>query len=97
LTIPNAALPTLFIVNAENTYGNIAPNSKPVNTTGWVRVTGDFELSSKWALCKKPPYKANATRAALPIAKPLPIAAVVLPAASKASVRYLVDSPKAAI
>lgn len=39
----------------------------------------------------KAPYKARPTRAALPIANPFPIAAVVLPAASKASVLYLVS------
>ena len=40
-------------------------------------------------MCLNPPNKAKATKAALPIAKPFPIAAVVLPAASKASVLYL--------
>lgn len=34
----------------------------------------------------KAPYKAKLTKAALPIANPFPIAAVVFPAASRASV-----------
>jgi hypothetical protein len=35
-TIPKAALPTDLIVNAENTYGNIAPINNPANTSGLV-------------------------------------------------------------
>lgn len=41
----------------------------------------------------KAPYNEIATRAAEPIANPLPIAAVVFPAASKESVIYLIFSP----
>lgn len=41
-----------------------------------------------YAECKNAPYKANPTRVAEPIAKPFPIAAVVLPAESKISVLY---------
>jgi len=37
----------------------------------------------------KAPYKDRDTKAADPIANPFPIAAVVFPAASKASVLYL--------
>ncbi len=51
------------------------------------------ELSSRLALCKNPPYKESETKAALPIAKPLPMAAVVLPAASSPSVIALTSSP----
>lgn len=47
--------------------------------------------------CKKAPYNAKATNAAEPIAKPLPIAAVVLPAESNASVRFLIYYPRQAI
>ena len=46
---------------------------------------------------KNPPYKDKDTRAAEPIANPFPIAAVVLPAASKASVLFLTYSPISAI
>jgi len=45
------------------------------------------------ALVIKAPYNESETRAADPIAKPLPIAAVVLPAASRASVFSLTSSP----
>lgn len=38
---------------------------------------------------RKAPYNAKLTRAALPIANPLPIAAVVFPAESNASVLFL--------
>ena len=40
---------------------------------------------------------ANAANAAAPIAKPFPIAAVVLPTSSKLSVIFLVSSPRPAI
>lgn len=51
----------------------------------------------KCALCKNPPYNASETSAALPIANPFPIAAVVFPAASRPSVLYLTYSPIYAI
>jgi len=54
-------------------------------------------LASKSALCKKPPNNDSETKAADPIAKPFPIAAVVLPAASRPSVLYLTYSPISAI
>ena len=56
-----------------------------------------FSSPSSWALCKNPPNRDSETSAADPIAKPLPIAAVVLPAASKASVLSLTYSPISAI
>lgn len=75
-----------MIVNAENKYGNIAPISKPANTyDSIIEILAIFYYSP--ALCKKPPNNDRDTNAALPIAKPLPIAAVVLPAASNPSVR----------
>jgi hypothetical protein len=82
-------------VKAEKTYGNIAPIKRPANTSGLVS-----EISaplSNPALCKKPPKRDNETKAADPIAKPLPIAAVVLPAASRPSVLSLTYSPISAI
>ena len=48
-------------------------------------------------LVTKAPKSAKATRQALPIAKPLPIAAVVFPAASSLSVRYLTASSSSLI
>jgi hypothetical protein len=51
------------------------------------------EVPTKPQLCKKPPYNDKPTNAALPIANPFPIAAVVFPAASNASVLALTYSP----
>jgi len=48
-------------------------------------------------LWRNPPYKERATKAALPIANPLPIAAVVFPAASSPSVIALTSYPISAI
>ncbi len=48
-------------------------------------------------MCKKPPYNDNDTSAADPMANPLPMAAVVLPAASSPSVLSLTYSPISAI
>ncbi len=48
-------------------------------------------------MCKNPPNNERDTKAALPMAKPFPIAAVVFPAASKASVLYLTYYPISAI
>lgn len=56
-----------------------------------------LSLESSYELCKNPPYKERETSAADPIANPLPIAAVVLPAASKPSVLSLTYSPISAI
>jgi len=44
-------------------------------------------ISARSAREMKAPKRASATRAAEPMAKPLPMAAVVLPAESRASVR----------
>jgi multisubunit Na+/H+ antiporter MnhC subunit len=52
---------------------------------------------SRDELWRKPPNKDKETKAADPIAKPFPIAAVVLPAASRASVLSLTYSPISAI
>ena len=54
------------------------------------------EVSSP-ELWRNPPNKDKETKAADPIANPLPIAAVVLPAASRASVLSLTYSPISAI
>ena len=72
--------------------------SKPANTYGFVKAIS-LALSgrSSFALWRKPPKRDNETKAADPMAKPFPIAAVVFPAASRASVLYLTSSPMAAI
>lgn len=98
VTISRAALPTDFMVIAENAYGSIAPIRSPEKIKASVTVItsahkGYSKLRSPYLVIKAP-NKAIATKAALPIAKPLPIAAVVLPAASRASVLCLVASPK---
>lgn len=65
--------------------------SNPVNISGFVRVI--LILFYSPALWRNPPYKDKATKAALPIANPLPIAAVVFPAASSPSVIALTYYP----
>ena len=84
-----------MIVNAEKIYGIIAPSNKPANTYGYAKEIK--LLTYNPALCKNPPYNANDTKAADPMANPLPIAAVVLPAASNPSVLYLTYGPIYAI
>lgn len=51
-----------------------------------------FSYEDVRTLWKKAPYKAKPTRVADPIAKPFPMAAVVLPAASRISVLFLTTS-----
>lgn len=96
LTIPKAAFPTDLMVKAENKYGNIAPSSRPAKTYD---CTSEILLilSYRPALWRNPPKRERDTSAADPIAKPLPIAAVVFPAASRPSVRYLTYGPISAI
>lgn len=64
-TILRAALPTLFIVIAENQYGSIAPTIKPMNTFGVNTSTVEM-----FARLTNAPKRARDTRAAEPIAKP---------------------------
>jgi hypothetical protein len=72
-----AALPTAAIVKAEKAYGIIAPIKRNENSSGARMLTVVIPV-----LVTKAPNKARATKQADPIAKPLPIAAVVFPAAS---------------
>mmetsp|Transcript_957 Transcript_957/g.3021 ORF Transcript_957/g.3021 Transcript_957/m.3021 type:complete len:255 (+) Transcript_957:490-1254(+) len=83
LTMAIAAVPTLFIVIAVNQYGIIAPMKSMQKVIGLSTLTPDASMPMR---VTKPPKSASETSAAEPIAKPLPIAAVVLPAASSASV-----------
>mmetsp|Transcript_42580 Transcript_42580/g.137250 ORF Transcript_42580/g.137250 Transcript_42580/m.137250 type:complete len:200 (+) Transcript_42580:1029-1628(+) len=85
ITISLAALPTDFIVMAENQYGSIEPTSKPAKVSGSSRSTVTLAPVS-FSRVTKAPKRATPTRQAEPMAKPLPMAAVVLPAASSASV-----------
>lgn len=54
-------------------------------------------LEKAEALVKKAPYKDKDTKAADPMANPFPMAAVVFPAASKASVLCLTSFPNSDI
>ena len=63
-------------------YDIMAPNSRPVKTHGWRMST---PVMSAWT--QKAPNSARLTRAAEPIAKPFPIAAMVLSTAPSTSVR----------
>ena len=62
----------------------MAPRMSPANSNG-LRMLTWFMLD----LVTKAPKRARATRQAEPIANPLPMAAVVFPAASNISVLYL--------
>ena len=76
----------------------MAPNNKEVNIIGSSNDIYPFVKDpSIYEECIKAPYNANPTKVAEPIANPLPIAAVVLPAASKTSVLYLIYSGNSAI
>ena len=72
----------------------MAPTSRPAKIWG-SRI--DESTARTPARVTYAPNKAKETSAAEPIAKPLPMAAVVLPAASRASVRSRMSSPIAAI
>ena len=75
-TISAAAKPTDFMVMALNQYGRFAPTNKAANVRG-VRTFTPVVMPRRTT---KAPYKARETNAAEPMAKPFPIAAVVLPA-----------------
>ena len=77
-----AALPTAPIERAENKNGSIPPKNKPAITTGLA--TSIVVIP---AVDIKAAKRAKAVSAAEPMAKPLPMAAVVLPTASSLSVR----------
>ena len=89
--------PTAFMVIAEKMNGSMPPMNMPISTLGFV----SSRLKCRGSNAPAPPARATlsaavawnvenrarAVRAADPMAKPLPIAAVVLPTASRASVR----------
>mmetsp|Transcript_38452 Transcript_38452/g.127335 ORF Transcript_38452/g.127335 Transcript_38452/m.127335 type:complete len:234 (+) Transcript_38452:954-1655(+) len=93
ITISLAALPTDFIVMAENQYGSIEPTSKPAKVSGSSRSTVTLAPVS-FSRVTKAPKRARPTRQAEPMAKPLPVAAVVLPSASSESVMSRTSLPK---
>src|SRR6056297_3631722 len=87
-----AALPTASIVKEENRNGNIAPMNSPIITLGLVKL-----IVSKLTAEENAANNDNAVNAAEPIAKPLPIAAVVLPTESNLSVISLTEESSSAI
>ena len=78
-----AALPTEDIVKAENINGSMPPMNKPATTGASRMLIPSFVMP---AVSANETNNDNAVRAAEPMAKPLPIAAVVLPTASNLSV-----------
>mmetsp|Transcript_4484 Transcript_4484/g.8293 ORF Transcript_4484/g.8293 Transcript_4484/m.8293 type:complete len:327 (+) Transcript_4484:1066-2046(+) len=90
-TMAIAAVPTDFMHRAVNQYGSMAPMKRKANVTGRSTLMTTSTLSSPvlaWLEIRemKPPNRASDTKAADPMANPLPMAAVVFPAASRASV-----------
>ena len=86
------------MVRAANKNGIIAPMNNPTRTGGLVilRLKTVFGES----ICTSEMYaaiKARAVRAAEPIAKPFPVAAVVFPRESRASVLSRTSSPSSDI
>mmetsp|Transcript_2049 Transcript_2049/g.3986 ORF Transcript_2049/g.3986 Transcript_2049/m.3986 type:complete len:292 (+) Transcript_2049:887-1762(+) len=76
-----AARPTANIVSALNTYGKHAPQTAAISTSAL-----DTSMASTSASALYAANNANVASTAEPIQKPLPVAAVVLPRASKPSV-----------
>ncbi len=66
----------------ENKKGSMPPMKRPAMTTGLL-----MSMPVMPACCAKAAKRARAVIAAEPMAKPLPMAAVVLPTASSLSVR----------
>ena len=89
--IASAARPTDFIVIAATTNGREAPIRRPMTTMGSVRLRS---AASRSALVLNAAKRASAVRAALPIANPLPIAAVVFPIESSPSVMSRTSFPR---
>ena len=77
-----AARPTAFIAIDEKRKGSIAPTKRPAITVGSATLIAEMPVC-----CMKAANRAKAVIAAEAIAKPLPMAAVVLPTASSLSVR----------
>ncbi len=87
-----AAFPTDVIVIAATTKGSDPPIRSPMTTIGSSNVRFTPVAAVLYAA-----NKANAVRAADPMANPLPTAAVVFPMESNASVMALTSSPNSDI
>ena len=96
VTISPAALPTLVIVMAATINGSAPPINSPITTMGFVNsiVNPGVAISTADLNAAK---SAKAVNAALPIAKPLPTAAVVFPMESNASVISRTSEPNSPI
>ena len=92
LIIAKAASPTAVIVIDETRKGIQTPINIPTRTIGSVKAKENCGFSFD-TTAEKAEIIARAANAAAPIAKPLPIAAVVLPNSSKESVISLTSSP----
>jgi ABC-type spermidine/putrescine transport system permease subunit I len=77
-----AASPTAFIAIEEKRKGSMPPTKTPAITSGL-----EMSIPVMLACLAKAANSASAVMAAEPMAKPLPMAAVVLPTASSLSVR----------
>ena len=70
----------------ENKKGSITPMKKPISTWGFKRFKSKVKFRLPSTVLLKAAIRVIAVSAAEPMAKPLPVAAVVLPRLSRASV-----------
>ena len=80
------------MVRAENTKVSMAPRNSPTSIRGLVRDRSRAASDFSATIFTEETSRARAVREAEPMAKPLPVAAVVLPRESRASVRSRTDS-----
>ena len=86
-----------FMSTAPTKNGNIPPINRPMTTVGSVNRICKPPASVEGTACLNAENNANAVSAAEPMAKPLPIAAVVLPSESRLSVILRTSGPSPAI
>mmetsp|Transcript_33343 Transcript_33343/g.43916 ORF Transcript_33343/g.43916 Transcript_33343/m.43916 type:complete len:228 (-) Transcript_33343:31-714(-) len=89
-----ADLSTESIVRAAKTKGSMAPMRRPASTTGSLRSMGVLARPDCSMYATRRPTE---VRTAEPMAKPLPVAAVVLPRESRRSVRSRMEESSSAI
>mmetsp|Transcript_4160 Transcript_4160/g.10681 ORF Transcript_4160/g.10681 Transcript_4160/m.10681 type:complete len:294 (-) Transcript_4160:1147-2028(-) len=98
--IDPAAFLTESMVKAPNKYGSMAPIITPDRMRGSVKsrlIVNDPTGLSTLTFSEYALMNARAVRTALPIANPFPVAAVVLPRASRASVLSLTSSSQSGV
>ena len=96
LIMSNAASPTAVMVIDAIKNGIVPPMNMPISTSGSDSCRSKSGLLMV-TVSTKAAMMASAASAAAPMAKPLPIAAVVLPTSSKPSVISRVSAPMPAI